>query len=175
MTVSSFSPGVTQLAAPYGYVDLEAQVSGTTVSTYNWNTSGISSDASSIAGASTYNLTFQWNRSFTTSHTDSITLSVTDVNSHTETFTYDFYLPESYAAGSGSGGNATWPASLAPDQELDRRSGLLQHERLGRRYQRRRSTPRLTCPATTPTSRLSRFSMTRSPQIRCRSSSSKTP
>jgi hypothetical protein len=72
-------PGVTQLAEPYAYVDLEAQVSGTTVSSYNWNTSGISSDAGSIAGTTTYDLTFQWDRTFATSHTDSITLSVTDV------------------------------------------------------------------------------------------------
>ena len=50
-----------QLANLGHSVDLEAQVAGTTVSSYNWNTSGITSDATSIAGASTYELTFQWN------------------------------------------------------------------------------------------------------------------
>ncbi len=35
-------PGVTQYALPGTYADLEAQVSGTTVSSYNWNTSGLS-------------------------------------------------------------------------------------------------------------------------------------
>jgi hypothetical protein len=51
-------PGVDQLAALDHQVELEAQVAGTTVSSYNWNTSGITTDATSIAGASTYKLTY---------------------------------------------------------------------------------------------------------------------
>jgi len=42
-------PGVDQLATLRGSVILQAQVSGTTVSSYNWNTSAISSDATSIS------------------------------------------------------------------------------------------------------------------------------
>ena len=49
-------PGADELATLRGSVILQAQVSGTTVASYNWNTSGISSDATSIAGASTYQL-----------------------------------------------------------------------------------------------------------------------
>ena len=62
-----------------------------TVSSYSWNTSGITSDAQNIAGASTYQLTFQWNSEIVTAHTDTITLSVTDTNSHTETYTYSSF------------------------------------------------------------------------------------
>ena len=91
---------------------------GTTVSSYNWNTSGLGTDATSISGTSTYQLTFQWSNSFATTHTDSVTLSVTDTNSHTETYTYDFLLPAGHTSAGSGGGNATWPQSLGPDQEL---------------------------------------------------------
>ena len=115
-------PGVTQYALPGTYADLKAQVSGTTVSSYNWNTSGLSG-ATSISGGSTYQLTWKWPTDVPTAENESVTLSVTDVNSHTETYTYDFYLASGDNSGGGSGGsgggtNATWPSSLAPDQEL---------------------------------------------------------
>ena len=105
-------PGVNQLANPGGSVILQAQVSGTTVSSYNWNTSAISSDATSIAGSTTFQLTFSWNNSIATTHVDAITLSVTDSNSHIETYTYDFQL---LRGGAGTSGNATWPQSFAPN------------------------------------------------------------
>ena len=108
-------PGVDQLATLSGSVILQAQVSGTTVSSYNWDTSGLGTDATSIAGASTYQLTFQWSNDFGTAHVDPITLSVTDSNSHIETYTYDFEIPGGYTSSSGGGGNATWPQSYAPD------------------------------------------------------------
>jgi len=108
-------PGVDQLATLRGSVILQAQVSGTTVSTYNWNTSGISSDATSISGGSTYQLTFQWTNDVLTGHVDPITLSLSDSNSHTETYTYDFEVPAGDVSSSGGGGNATWPQSLSPD------------------------------------------------------------
>jgi len=113
--------GVNQLATLGGPVDLLAQVSGTTVSSYNWNTSGLGSDATNISVTNTYQLTFQWGNTFATTHTDSVTLSVTDVNGHKETYTYDFWLPAGHISGSSSGGssNATWPSSLAPDAELN--------------------------------------------------------
>ena len=114
---SCFTRASTQLANLNGSVFLEAQVSGTTVSSYNWNTSGISSDAQSISGASTYQLSFKWDHEFSTSHVDAITLSVTDTNSHTETYTYDFELPDAYTSNSGGGSPvmATWPTTLSPD------------------------------------------------------------
>jgi len=110
-------PGVDQFATLKAAVELDAQVSGTTVASYNWNTSGLGTDAGSIAGTSTYQLTFVWANTFATTHIDPVTLSVTDTNSHTETYTYDFLLPAGHSSASG-GGNATWPQSLAPDQEL---------------------------------------------------------
>jgi YD repeat-containing protein len=108
-------PGVDQLATLRGSVILQAQVSGTTVSSYSWNTSGISSDATGITGASTYQLSFQWTNDVVTAHVDPITLSVTDSNSHTETYTYDFQLPAGEVSSSGGRGNMTWPQSYSPD------------------------------------------------------------
>ena len=111
-------PGVVQLATLDGYVDLVAQVSGTTVSSYSWSTSG----APSAGGASstTNQLTFRWATQNTIAEADAITLSVTDTNSHTETFTYDFWVPSgsSNSQGSGGGTNVSWPTSLAPSQQL---------------------------------------------------------
>ena len=52
-------PGVDQLASAGADVILQAQVSGATVSSYHWNTSSLGTDASSIAGATTYQLKFQ--------------------------------------------------------------------------------------------------------------------
>ncbi|MFI5459013.1 MAG: hypothetical protein ACHRXM_26590 [Isosphaerales bacterium] len=111
-------PGVDQQATLGGYVDLEAQVSGTTVTAYNWNTSGLGSDATHLSATNTYQLTFQWlTYSPASPHTDPVTLSVTDSNSHVETYTYDFNVPTGNVNASG-GGNATWPQTLPPDQQL---------------------------------------------------------
>jgi YD repeat-containing protein len=108
-------PGVDQLANTGHSVLLQAQVSGTTVSSYNWNTSGISADATSISGGSTYQLSFEWNGPYASSHVDPITLSVTDSNSHIETYTYDFQLMQGGGTAIRGDGNATWPTSLSPD------------------------------------------------------------
>ena len=126
-------PGVDQLASLGHSVELEAQVAGTTVSSYNWITSGISSDASSMTGASTYELTFQWNgNNLTSERVDPITLAVTDTSSHIETYTYDFLIPHgSVASGSGGGGTASWPTSLDPGQQLLSAPRLYQHLRIG--------------------------------------------
>jgi RHS repeat-associated protein len=119
-------PGVDQLATLNASVDLLAQVSGTTISSYNWNTSGLGADIKNLSVTNTYQLTWQWQNSFSTTHTDTVTLSVTDVNSHTESYTYDFYLPAGSTSGnqSGGGSNVTWPTSLAPDAELDSSSAF---------------------------------------------------
>ena len=81
-------PGVNQLATLRGSVELNAQVSGVTVSSYFWNTSGISSDATSISGASTNQLSFQWTYENSTAHVNAITLSVKDSSNQIE----DLYL-----------------------------------------------------------------------------------
>ena len=118
-----------QLATLDANVKLIAQVSGTTVSSYAWNTTNLT-DAGSIAGTTTYDLTFQWDSTNAVATTNSVTLSVTDTNSHTETFTYDFWVPagSNTISGGGSGGSgggggtggptATWPTSLPSSAEL---------------------------------------------------------
>jgi len=111
-------PGVDQLAVSGAKVDLLAQVSGVTVSSYNWNTSGLGTDVSNLSVTNTYQLTFNWEvTNFSSAHTDSVTLSVEDSNSHFETYTYDFYLPQNLGS-SGGTTNVTWPTSLAPSSEL---------------------------------------------------------
>ncbi len=39
-------------------------------------------------------------------------------NAHAQTYTYDFYVPTGSVVAHSGGGNATWPTSLAPSQEL---------------------------------------------------------
>ena len=80
---SDFVPGAEQLATPGGSVNLRAQVidSASGTYTYSWTTAGLT-DATSISGASTYDLTFQWNTSISTAKTESTTLTVTDPNSN---------------------------------------------------------------------------------------------
>ena len=110
-------PGFDQLATPGGSVDLRAQVrdSATGTYTFSWDTSGLT-DATSISGASTYDLTFQWNTSIATAKAESTTLTVTDPNSNQVSQTYTFWVPA--GTGSASGGT-TWN-----NQTLD--PGLIQ-------------------------------------------------
>ena len=109
-------PGVEQVATMDAKVDLLAQVSGATVSSYNWNTAGLT-DGQSFSVTNTYQLTFQWKSSNEVATENSVTLSVTDTNSHVLTFTYDFWVPAVSNTISG-GSNSTWPTSLPPSQEL---------------------------------------------------------
>jgi RHS repeat-associated protein len=119
-------PGVQQLATLNGWMDLVAQVSGATVSSYSWNTTGL--QANTISGNSTDQLNFRWESS---NEADvgvpaTITLAVTDTSAQTLTYTYDFWIPGTGnpASGSGGGTNATWATSLAPSQELLSASGF---------------------------------------------------
>ncbi len=112
-------PGVQQLATLDGWMDLVAQVSGATVSSYSWNTSGL--PATLISGTSTDQLNFRWDSTNPAGYGygTSVTLSVTDTLSQTLTYTYDFWLPNGTTTGaSGGGTNATWATSLAPSQQL---------------------------------------------------------
>ena len=111
-------PGVEQLATFGGHVDLIAQVSGTTVSSYSWDTTHLN-DVNTVAGTTSDELTFHWNsNNLSAAFVDPVTLSVTDTNSHTETFTYDFWVPTGSGTAGSGGTNATWPTSLAPSAEL---------------------------------------------------------
>jgi RHS repeat-associated protein len=105
-------PGADRLATPGGDVDLRAQVANTTVSSYSWDTSGLT-DATSISGTSSDDLTFQWDSTVATATTNSVTLTVTNSSSQTEVQTYTFQVP--VGTGSAGTGTATWPTSLSPD------------------------------------------------------------
>jgi RHS repeat-associated protein len=110
-------PGFDQLATPGGSVDLRAQVRDSAAGTYtfSWSTGGLT-DATSISGANTYDLTFQWNTTVSTAKSESTTLTVTDPNNSTVSQTYTFWVP----AGTGtSTGGTTWN-----NQTLD--PGLIQ-------------------------------------------------
>lgn len=107
-------PGADKLATLGGNMDLRAQVSGTTVSSYSWDTSGLT-NATSIAGASTYDLTFQWSSSVATATTNSTTLTVTNTSGQTQVETFTFLVPA--GTGTAGTGTATWPTSLSPDTE----------------------------------------------------------
>ena len=101
-------PGFQQLATLNAPVDLRAQVSGTTVSSYSWNTSGLT-DATSITGSSTYRLQFNWDSTVATATTNTATLTVTGTGGAQEIQTYTFWVP----AGSSSATITppTWPES----------------------------------------------------------------
>ena len=90
---------------------LDAQVSGATVSSYNWDTTNLG--AASSSGTSTYQLTFTWPSTVPSNQLHSVTLSVTDTNSHVETFTYDFLLLSGSSSGSGGGGSAAAAVAAA--------------------------------------------------------------
>ena len=112
-------PGVDQVGHVGTTVVLDAQVSGATVSSYDWDTTNL--HAFSSSGTSTYQLTFTWPTSNPSNELNSVTLSVTDTSSQIETFTYDFLLLTgttsggSGGGGSGGGGGVTWPSSYSPD------------------------------------------------------------
>ena len=110
-------PGVQQLATLDGWMDLVAQVSGTTVSAYSWTAP---TGATNVSGTTSDQLNFRWPIEHPVAAVATATLSVTDTNSHIETFTYDFWLPSGNNSSQGSGGgtNATWATSLAPSQQL---------------------------------------------------------
>ena len=105
-------PNGFQLATLDGNVDLRAQATGTTGVTYSWNTSGLT-EATNIAGASTYDLTFTWATTVSTATINSVTLTATNSSSQQVVQTYYFQVPEgSITTGTGS---ASWPTSLAPN------------------------------------------------------------
>ena len=129
-------PGYNQLATPGGSVDLRAQVrdSATGTYTYTWNTSGLS-DATSISGSSTYDLTFQWDTTIATATTESVSVTVTDPSLNVVSQTYTFSIP----AGTGIGDRRDdlEQRHARPRPAPGRCTGLRQPERLGRREHRR--------------------------------------
>jgi len=104
-------PNGYEIGSPDGNVDLRAQVKNTTGVTFSWNTSGLT-NAYNISGASTYDLTFNWDQSIASPVVNSVTLTATS-GSQQETQTYYFYVTAgtvTYPTGS-----ANWPTTLSPD------------------------------------------------------------
>jgi RHS repeat-associated protein len=98
-------------------MNLEAQVSGATVSNYSWDFSK-APDATGITGASSYNAAFSW-ASFTgAAHNDTITVTETSSGGAKLTQSYDFVVASttSPAWTADPTSAATWPTVVTPDQ-----------------------------------------------------------
>jgi hypothetical protein len=93
-------------------VDLYAQVKGTTVSTFSWTTSG-NFTGTGLTGTSTYHVHFQWPGTQASAQLESVTLTVTDANSHQESETIDFQVPTSNIVTMPS--SASWPVTIPAD------------------------------------------------------------
>jgi RHS repeat-associated protein len=114
-----FFPNTYQLATPFaggvhGAVNLLAQVRGTTVSTYSWDTSGLSMGGS-IAGASTANLTFIWSGIQAAPDDEHVTLTVTDTLNKTEVQSYYWHVPAATTHNVFGQPTSVWPETLQPD------------------------------------------------------------
>jgi len=113
-------PGSVQFATLNAAADLRAQVSGATVGSYSWDTTGLTmAAAGSVTGQNTYDLNFRWtNYNPGAPATNSVTLTVNETSGLVVTQTYSFLVPfGSVAAGTVSGGGTApvWPESLPPD------------------------------------------------------------
>ena len=144
-------PGVDQLANFAAKVDLEAQVTGTTVSSYNWDTSGLGTDITNLSVTNTYQLTFNWP---TTNPAPAAPIPSRyrwrTRNSHSETFTYDFYLPHGSGVERRLRGRQRHLAHVAGTQQRAALGPLVcQRQRHASMRPAAPSTPRSTCPATT--------------------------
>ena len=100
-----------QQASLSGVYDLEAQVKGTSVSTYSWTTSNL--NIASSSGASTYHFHFQLQGTEITPTVGSATLTVTDSNSHQESQTFYFLVPTANVVTLPT--SSSWPTTIAPD------------------------------------------------------------
>jgi RHS repeat-associated protein len=101
-------------------MDLRAQVSGANVSTYSWSTTN-APDATSITGASTYNLKFTWANFSGAARTDTIVVTETPTvgSALTQTLTFDVASTSSPAyTASAPTSAATWPNVITPDSVM---------------------------------------------------------
>ncbi len=128
-------PGYEQLATPGGSVDLRAQVrdSATGTYTYTWNTTGLS-DATSISGASSDDLTFQWDTTIATATTESVTSDRDRPQS--ERGQPDLHLLDTGRHGLGDRRDDLEQRHARPRPAPGRCTGVRQPERLGRRGHR---------------------------------------
>ena len=97
-------------------VDLRAQVSGVTVSTYGWSFDH-SGDVTVSGGTSSYRLQFTWNSFTGAAKTEALTLTETFVGGGSQSQTFHFLVAGTdssawYSAPTSSG---TWPTVETPD------------------------------------------------------------
>jgi|GEM_PF-1838684 len=114
------TPGVTQTDFSTYPVDLRAQVSGGTVTSYSWDLSS-APDATSISGASTYRLQFTWGSFTGADRTDTITVTENTGSNHlSQTLTFDVVSTSSPAyTATPPVSTSTWPTVLPPDAMTD--------------------------------------------------------
>ena len=135
-----------QQASLNGVVDLDAQVKGTTVSTYNWTTSNL--NIASSSGASTYHFHFQLTGTEIAPAVGSVSLTVTNSSSQQESETFYFVVPTSNVVALPT--SSSWPVTISPDLV---EPGARPSPARGSRWTPTPapSTPTSTCPATTRT------------------------
>jgi RHS repeat-associated protein len=111
------TPGVTEHEFSNWSMDLRAQVSGGTVSTYSWSVTN-APDATNVSGSATYDLTFNW-KSFTgAARTDTISVTETPTSGNPITQTLTFVVASTSSPAYTSTpptSTSTWPTVLAPD------------------------------------------------------------
>jgi len=110
------TPGVTEQEFSTWSMSLEAQVSGATASSYSWSMTN-APDTTSVSGASTYHLTFNWSSFTGAARSDSITLTETNSDSthNVITLTFNVTSTSSPAYSSAVTSASTWPSVDPPD------------------------------------------------------------
>ena len=119
--------GQYQQANLSGVFDLDAQVKGATVSTYSWTTNNLGIFSSS--GANTYHFHFVLSAT-QAAPVGSVTLTVTDSNSHQESETFYFVVPTSNLVTMPT--SSSWPVTIPANLVEPVRAGVCQPGRLGR-------------------------------------------
>jgi RHS repeat-associated protein len=111
------TPGVTEHEFSNWSMDLRAQVSGATVSTYSWNMTS-APDATSVSGTSTYRLQFTWANFSGAARTDTISITETPMVGSAVTQTMTFLVASTSSPAYVSTpptSSTTWPNVLPPD------------------------------------------------------------
>src|SRR6516165_4318858 len=115
------TPGVTEHEFSNWSMDLRAQVSGATVSTYSWNMTS-APDATSVSGTSTYRLQFTWANFSGAARTDTISITETPTVGSAVTQTLTFLVASTSSPAYVSTpptSSTTWPNVLPPDALTD--------------------------------------------------------
>jgi YD repeat-containing protein len=116
-TQNLLAPNVAQNDFSSWPVDLRAQVSGGTVSSYSWNLMQ-APDATSVSGSSTYRLQFTWASFSGAARDDTISVTATMQDLSLQTATFHFHVLSSSSAAWAAtppSSASTWPAVLSPD------------------------------------------------------------